>query len=321
MAVDRGQWNAVEGLYADYGALVFRACRAILHSHDDAEEASQEVFAKLLASGCPADVRDRRRWLLEVTRNHCIDRLRAASRRPSVGGVDVEVHAAQGDAEEQATARAHLRWLLSRLTSGQREVVVRHAVLDEPLDTVASQLGLSYGAAAQLLYRARLVLARTAGAGNAVVILLTRPGRRLRNAWRRASSTCRLRAGSHPPDPALGLPVAALLIAMGMGTATVSPSSVRPGTPPPRHDVAVPVAARAGVAPGRAAMVAVEHRQAVAVVAAKPAPSLAPQNAPARSPAPVSTCNRVRDLSVCLGRPSVAGPSLSFLGDGTLPSG
>src|SRR5258708_30600735 len=73
----------VEDLYVRHGALVHRTCRAILVDHHAAEDATQEVFAKLFSHDDLTSVRDPRRWLLEVTRNHCIDRMRADARRPT----------------------------------------------------------------------------------------------------------------------------------------------------------------------------------------------------------------------------------------------
>ena len=211
----------IENLYAKYGALVFRTCRAILLDHHDAEDATQEVFAKLFIRDAHGAVRDQRRWLLEVTRNHCIDRLRAAARRPDVlTGTDYRAAAGE-DAEERSLARDHLRWLLSLLTPRQRDVLVRQAVLDEPLDTVAAQLGMTYGAAAQLLQRARALLARTVGDGRALVMVvggrLAGVLRRLRSRVIGVSVNARVQVGRAPLDPALALPAAALLVALLAG--------------------------------------------------------------------------------------------------------
>ena len=223
---------AVAALYDTYGDLVFRTCRTILSDHHDAEDAAQEVFAKLLIRWDASAVRDERRWLLEVTRNHCYDRLRAAARRPTVP-VDTEPILARpaDDPEQCSLLRAQLRWLLSLLPDRQREVVVRQAMLDQDLDTVADRLGLSYGAAAQLMYRARRQLATAADPARAGVAVvgsrLAELRTRLRDLGLRALSAGRELLSRGPIfDAAVALPIAVLVAVLG----AASNGAVRPTT-------------------------------------------------------------------------------------------
>lgn len=271
----------VEDLYGRYGALVYRTCRAILADHHAAEDATQEVFAKLVGQADLGEVRDRRRWLLEVARNHCIDRRRQAARRPTAPIAASQ--AARDDAEASSLAREHLRWLLSLLTPRQRDVVVHQAVLDEPLDTVASRLGMSYGAAAQLLYRARLVLAKSGGAGDAALVAVGGPiaglGRRLHSLVQRAALGGRLHADRMPFDAALALPAAALLVSL----LARQPAAPHPQLPAPRLPAVSVAAATSGVV--RTASVSSRSGTVVVTVhhPVAPAPAASP---PAAVPAP-----------------------------------
>jgi RNA polymerase sigma factor (sigma-70 family) len=271
----------VEDLYLRHGALVYRTCRRILADHHAAEDAAQEVFAKLSGHGDPTAVRDPRRWLLEVTRNHCIDRMRSDARRPTSPIATGRADAAE-DAEARSLAREHVRWLLSLLTPRQRDVVVHQAVLDEPLDTVAARLGLSYGAAAQALYRARTVLARAGGSGDAALVLaggrIAGLGRRLHALVLRLAGAGRLQAGRTPVEAALALPVAALLVSLlAGGQAAAHPQNAPAARSTIIQAGAVSAAARIG-AP-------VRQPAAVAVVAHRPAvPAAAPRSAPVPTP-------------------------------------
>jgi RNA polymerase sigma-70 factor, ECF subfamily len=269
----------VEDLYLRHGALVQRTCRAILGDHHAAEDATQEVFARLTSRGVPDQVRDPRRWLLEVARNHCIDRLRAAARRPTAP-IDCGRLVAAEDAEARSLAREHLRWLLSQLTPGQRTVVVRQAVLDEPLTTVASRLGLSYAATSQLLYRARAVLARAGGTGDAALLLaggrIAALGRRLHSLAMRLSAAGRLEAGRAPLDAALALPLAALLVTLLVGGQGGAHGAATPSAPPVTLSAIQPSAVRVPDSPSRTAPATVAALGAGVAAGALPPPSAVP---------------------------------------------
>ncbi len=301
LASARGR-AVVEDLYGRYGALVYRTCRRILGDHHAAEDATQEVFAKLVVHPVAAEVRDPRRWLLEVTRNHCIDRLWVAARRPTAP-IAASCRAPE-DAEARSLAREHLRWLLSLLTPRQRDVVVRQAVLDEPLDTVASSLGLSYGAAAQALYRARAVLARAGATGDAAAIAVGAPiadlGRRLHALVQRLAAGTRLQAGRAPLDAALALPVAALVVSLLSGGGGLPHPAALPVAAPPASLAVLPAAVRgpARSAPSTEVVVTVHHP-----AAPLPSPPASPPAPVPTPPSPVAV--RVLSRPTCV--PPVAG--------------
>lgn len=121
---------------------------------DDAEDAVQEVFVKVLESDC--EPRDARAWSYRIARNVCLNRLRAAGRRRDADrlatGVDVPL-------EElgQLTRLMNLEQgqqavgALDRLSEAQREVLVLRyldgldrteiaTVLDLPVSVVKSRL-------------------------------------------------------------------------------------------------------------------------------------------------------------------------------------
>jgi RNA polymerase sigma-70 factor (ECF subfamily) len=75
--------NAVPAkqLYEQYGYLIYRTCVRILHSEDDAKDALQSVFVKLLEnySGIsdPGKVVP---WIFSTAKNHCFNMLRYQKR-------------------------------------------------------------------------------------------------------------------------------------------------------------------------------------------------------------------------------------------------
>ncbi|MBN1575341.1 MAG: RNA polymerase sigma factor [Chitinispirillaceae bacterium] len=69
--------NEVRDLYERYASMVFRRCRMFLKSEDDAWDATQEVFMKLVRSLDTITKKDSiYSWLLSTSTNYCISLLR-----------------------------------------------------------------------------------------------------------------------------------------------------------------------------------------------------------------------------------------------------
>jgi RNA polymerase sigma-70 factor (ECF subfamily) len=64
-------------LYEQYGYLIYRTCLRILHCEDDAKDALQEVFVKLLEQhGTIKDPALVVPWIFKAAKNHCFNKLR-----------------------------------------------------------------------------------------------------------------------------------------------------------------------------------------------------------------------------------------------------
>ncbi len=131
-----------------------RFCHAYLGSTEEAEDAVQEVFYKVLRA---TDVPDNfRAWLYRIARNHCFNVLRARARRGDQHDLPAASRLA-ADATGNLTRvvkqelRARIAHLLAALPLEQREVIcLRHGedlsraeiayVLDIPESTVKSRL-------------------------------------------------------------------------------------------------------------------------------------------------------------------------------------
>jgi RNA polymerase sigma-70 factor, ECF subfamily len=91
--ISRENEKELRSLYERYAALVHARCRSILHSEDEAWDATQEVFMKL-HNALPS-IHNKEviySWLLSTSTNHCISELR---RRRSVS-FNEEIHSASG---------------------------------------------------------------------------------------------------------------------------------------------------------------------------------------------------------------------------------
>ena len=157
----RRQWLST--LYEANFAAVFKQCRRLLGSQEDAADAAQEVFLRAAASLTEApDSEQARAWLNTVARNYCIDLLR---RRERFGSALTTLGATAdppGEPVQTVENRQLLQSVLEKMGPRERQALWQSAVEDLPVGDIARLFGVSYLAAAQLLHRARrraLVLA------------------------------------------------------------------------------------------------------------------------------------------------------------------
>jgi len=153
----RGDLDAVRFLYVRFSDNVYGYVRSIVRDEHEAEDITQDVFAKLMRvigkyedRGLPFHA-----WVLRVARNVAVDHLRSRRTVPRE-----EIHAAaEGDARQVGHERAReLGVALSELPEEQREVLVlRHMVGMSPGE-IAGHLGRSEGSVHGLHHRGRLSL-------------------------------------------------------------------------------------------------------------------------------------------------------------------
>lgn len=160
---------AWEGLVRRYQGRVFGLALHFLRDRDEARDAAQEVFLKVYRH---LDRLDEGRaflpWLLRLTRNACLDRLRRLKvRRPEEGLVPVdeatELPAPDRSAEEELLAddrRALLYRAMGGLSERSREVIVLKDIEEMTLQEISELLGVTLGTVKSRSHRARLELAR-----------------------------------------------------------------------------------------------------------------------------------------------------------------
>jgi RNA polymerase sigma-70 factor, ECF subfamily len=154
-----------EELYASCQPRVFRTCLAILRNTDDAAEATQEVFSRALP--LVTELREPHLWLQTVARNYCLDQLRRQKVRGGSGAaLDDDTPDTRDSPEREALLRDALRQAFSALSPRERRALGRVLLMDDSLADIAGMLGISYGAAAQVVSRARR---RAALAARAVI--------------------------------------------------------------------------------------------------------------------------------------------------------
>lgn len=152
-----GDREALGFLYARYADNVHGYVQSIVHDSHEAEDVTQQVFAKLIHVIGKYEERDVPffAWVLRVARNLALDHLRRQSPIPVE-----EVRAIDRTSVDPAGGHRinDLREALSTLPTDQREVLVlRHVAGLSPME-IATRMGRSEGSIHGLHHRGRRAL-------------------------------------------------------------------------------------------------------------------------------------------------------------------
>jgi len=151
-----GDKGAIHFLYVRFADDVFGYVSSIVHDSYEAEDITQNVFAKLPRAILKYEPRQVHftAWILRVSRNAALDHLRS---RRQIPVEEVRLEDDESDDVALDISRA-LRDALWRLPVEQREVLVlRHLVGLSPLE-IAERLGKTEGSIHGLHHRGRAAL-------------------------------------------------------------------------------------------------------------------------------------------------------------------
>jgi RNA polymerase sigma-70 factor, ECF subfamily len=158
-AAKRGEWDGVHYLYVRYADDVLGYVQSIVRDHHEAEDITQNVFAKLITA---IDKYEERAvpfaaWIMRVARNATLDHLRARRQIP----VDEVRVNEPGDGRQELERRQSLKEALAGLPEEQRKVLVmRHVAGLSPAD-IAQRLGKTESSVHGLHHRGRATLQAT----------------------------------------------------------------------------------------------------------------------------------------------------------------
>jgi RNA polymerase sigma-70 factor (ECF subfamily) len=166
-AAEGSQDEILAGLVRQHSRLVYRIAYAVLRSHHDAEDATQETFMRVLRYRSKlAAVEDAKSWLARVAWRVAVDR---SKRRVSTREIPLddaekplpEVASSEPPADETihgAQVGAALEKLIAALPGKLRESLILSTIEEMSPREVAATLGINEAAVRSRVFRARQIL-------------------------------------------------------------------------------------------------------------------------------------------------------------------
>lgn len=146
----------LETLCHRYAPMVLRRCQRLLGSPDEARDACQDVFVRLVRNRARLDGRFPSSLLYRMATNVCLNRIRDRGRRP-VTEDERQLFRIASAAEPEAGSHARmlLDQLFGRHPESSRTMAVLHFVDGLTLEQVAEETGLSVSGVRKRLGRLR----------------------------------------------------------------------------------------------------------------------------------------------------------------------
>lgn len=169
----RDRDEAVESLVREHARLVYRIGYAVLRSRDDAEDAVQETFVRVLRyRGRLASVSNPKTWLARIAWRVAIDKSKRERRRNEVPLETDDTCAdeiASGDVSAEsalhdARVGAELEKLVAALPRKLREPLILSTIEEMTPREVSAVLGINEAAVRSRVFRARQILREKLGA-------------------------------------------------------------------------------------------------------------------------------------------------------------
>jgi RNA polymerase sigma-70 factor, ECF subfamily len=154
----------VEALSRRYGPMVLRRCRRLLGGEDEALDACQDVFVRVIERRTRLDGRYPSSLLYRIATNVCLNRIRDRGRAPVTHDETVLYEIARaGEPGAASDARILLDRLFGRHPESSRTIAVLHYVDGLTLEEVAEETGLSVSGVRKRLRRLRTSLTEITG--------------------------------------------------------------------------------------------------------------------------------------------------------------
>jgi len=140
---------------------VFGLCYRMLNNREDAEDAAQETFVRVLKSLARWDPsRDFEPWLLAIAGNRCRTALASRKRRPSSHSMLEPIEDSAPDLQSANLLAEEVQLGLQQLRPDYREAFVLFHQYELSYDEIAASMSRPLGTIKTWIHRARLDLIR-----------------------------------------------------------------------------------------------------------------------------------------------------------------
>jgi RNA polymerase sigma-70 factor, ECF subfamily len=158
-AANQGDLDAFESLVRAHADAVYAHAYRFFGEAQTAQDATQEVWTKVYRSLSAYENRSSfSTWLFRVTRNVCLDMLRAGRRAaPPIDPVDLQGRSPD-DTSGEAVSHVDLETALRALSPEDREAFNAVALFGLPYADAGSVLGVPAGTVKSRVFRARRAL-------------------------------------------------------------------------------------------------------------------------------------------------------------------
>lgn len=135
-------------LYGRYMHLVYGVCLKYLQNTEDAKDAVQDIYTELIDKLLKHKVDNFKGWLHQVSKNHCLMKLRAAKRTSVVSIDDGFVHSGENmhldDVMEKENNLCHLEYCIDRLPPDQKTAVSMFYLQQKCYKEIAENLSIDW---------------------------------------------------------------------------------------------------------------------------------------------------------------------------------
>ena len=151
----------IEQLYEKYGPMVLRRCRHLLRNEEEALDATQDVFVKLLQRERTESIEHPSSFLYVMASNLCLTRIRDRERHGETSDDELldRIAVASGT-EDRMSAWSVLQKLFGMHQESSRTIALLHFVDGMTLEETAREVGMSVSGVRKRLRGLREALTR-----------------------------------------------------------------------------------------------------------------------------------------------------------------